>query len=137
MTQCGGQYYCPKNCSNVYNISELGDRLLFPPNFGWDNVMVRYFEDTSMNDMLIPIIAIDTFVLGLMWWDCRFNDRKQNLAVKYGSDYGKLKFGLLKELNKRTLAELGMILSPPAYIPSYITGRTNRYEGSLWTYWRY
>jgi hypothetical protein len=137
MTQCGCNYYCPKDCSNVYNISELGDRLLFPPNFGWDHVMVRYFVNSPLKEMNIPVIAIDTFIVGLMWWDCRFNDRKQNLAVKYSLDYGKLKFELLKELNKRRLAELGMILSPPAYIPSYITGRTNRYEGSLWTYWRY
>lgn len=129
MIQCGCFNYCAKGCENVYNISELGDRLIFPPNFGWDNVMVRYYEDTRMSDMNIPVIAIDTFILGLMWWDVRFDDKKQMLEVKYGRDYGKLKFGLLKELNRRRVKELGRIMSPPAYVPSYSYSFTDKYEG--------
>jgi hypothetical protein len=126
--QCGC-FPCSKSeFSNIYNISELGDRLIFPANFGWDNVMIRWYEDSSDAD--IPIIAIDTFVAGLKWWDCRFNDKKLKLAKVYESDYSALKFGLVKELNKYRIAELGKIVSPPIYIPSYITGRTNKYEGN-------
>ena len=128
-TQCG----CfPFGCmqENFYNISELGDRLLFPANFGWDSVIVRTYEDIDLKDLQIPIISIDTFITGLMWWDCRFNDKKQQLATKYGMDYSKLKFGLLKELNKYRIAELAMIMAPPRYIPSFISGGSNKYEGS-------
>jgi len=127
--QCGGYPYCLKSCNNIYNISELGDRLIFPSNFGWDDVIIRWYDDTGLKDLEIPIVAIDTFVVGLMWWDCRFNDRKQNLAGVYGSQYATLKFGLLKELNKYRIAELQMIMAPPVYVPSYIVGTSNQYEG--------
>lgn len=126
--QCGCFPCSRSEFNNIYNISELGDRLIFPANFGWDNVMIRWYEDAS--DAEIPIIAIDTFVIGLKWWDCRFNDKKLKLAKVYESDYSALKFGLVKELNKYRIAELGKIVSPPIYIPSYITGRTNKYEGN-------
>lgn len=129
MTQCGCFPYCC-NSENIYNISELGDRLLFPHNFGWDNVIVRYYEDLSGPDLQIPIIALNTFVVGLMWWDCQFNDKKQALADKYGLQYSRMKGGLVKEINKYRIAELAMIVAPPRFIPSFIAGRTNQYEGN-------
>lgn len=127
--QCGCFPYFRQDCDNVYNISELGDRIIFPHNFGWDHVVVRWYEDTGLKDLQIPIIAIDTYVMGLMWWDCRFNDKKQLLADKYGRQYANLKFGLIKELNKYRVAELAMIMMPPVYVPGYIRGRTNQSEG--------
>lgn len=128
-TQCGSYPYMTNGCENIYNISELGDRLIFPPNFGWDKVMVRWYE--SAGEILIPISVVDVFVVGTMWWDCRFNDKKQALAVKYGADYANLKFGSLKELNRYRIKELGQIISPVAYIPSSMESRTNKNEGSL------
>lgn len=127
--QCGFFPYFRPECSNAYNISELGDRIIFPNDFGWDSVIVRSYEDVGLVDLQIPIISIDTFIMGLMWWDTRFNDKKQNLADKYGSQYATLKFGLTKELNKYRVAELGMIVSPPRFVPSMIRSRTNQYEG--------
>ena len=134
MTQCGCFPYCC-NTENIYNISELGDRLLFPHNFGWDNVIVRYYEDISGPDLQIPIIAINTFVMGLMWWDCQFNDKKQALADKYGLQYSRMKGGLVKEINKYRIAELAMIVAPPRFMPSFISGRTNQYEGNYRFYY--
>lgn len=129
MIQCGGYPLLRNEFNNIYNISELGDRIIFPHNFPWDKVILRWYEDTGLNDLQIPIISVDTFVTGLMWWDCRFSDNKQPLADKYGRQYATLKFGLVKELNKRRIAELGKIVSPSRFMPSYITGRTNQYEG--------
>lgn len=123
--QCGSFPYFANCTNNIYNISELGDRLIFPHNFGWDKVMVRWYDDTSIKDTEIPIIAIDTFIMGLKWWDCRFNDNKQALADKYGNIYSKLKFGLIKELNKYRIAEISMIMNPPAYIPGFTRDRVN------------
>lgn len=131
MVQCGCFNYCASGCENIYNISELGDRLLFPANFGWDNVIVRTYEDARMSDMQIPVVAIDTFIVGLMWWDVRFDDKKQMLEPKYSNDYSRLKFGLLKQLNKRRISELAKVMSPPAHIPSYSYSFTNQYEGRL------
>lgn len=135
--QCGSFPYFRRECNNIYNISELGDKLIFPSDFGFDTVIVRWYEDLGLKDIQIPVIAIDTFILGLMWWDCRFNDNKQALGDKYGRDYAKLKFGLLKELNKYRTAELGMIIAPPTYVPSYFRDRTsiayfNNYTNNLW-----
>lgn len=137
MTQCGAFNYCRPGFNNIYNISELGDRLIFPANFGWDHVMVRTYEDLSANEIEIPIVALDVFVMGLMWWDCRFNDKKQALAAQYSQLYSDLKFGLLKDLNRYRIEELGMIMSPPAFVPSYIRSRTDKYEGAFRNYLRY
>lgn len=129
-TQCGCFPYMDPE-SNYYNISELGNRIIFPSNFGWDKVLVRWYEDLSLSEIKIPIIAIDTFIMGLMWWDKMFNDKEQALAANYGNQYATLKFGLIKELNKYRIAELQMIVAPPRYVPSYINGRTDRWEGSF------
>ena len=127
-TQCG-MYCSGSSFTNIYNISELGDRLLFPPNFGWDHVIVRYYEDEGINDIKIPVIALRVFVMGLMYWDCMFNDKKQPLADKYGVQYSRMKQGLVVDMNRFRLSELAMIMFPPRTIPSYMVGYTNQYEG--------
>lgn len=128
--QCGCYPYgYDRNCNNIYNISELGNRLIFPHNFGYDRVMVRYYADVNLNDLQIPLIAVDTFVMGLKWWDKKYSDnaKDQALASIYGKEYALMKFGLLRELNKYRIAELGKIFTPPKYIPSYTLGRYNIY----------
>jgi len=117
-------------CANVYNIDELGNRLLFPFNFGWDKVLIRYYTNVNLQSLQIPFIALDTFIAGLMWWDCRFNDNKQALAAVYENNYNKLKWGLLLELNKYRIAEQRMILTPPVYMPTYLP--LNWYWGWGW-----
>lgn len=109
-------------CDNVYNISELGDRLIFPHHFGWDKVIVRYYTDIDTNNLQIPFIALDTFIVGLKWWDNRFSDNmeRRKLALGFEADYTKLKWGLLTELNKYRIAEMRMIFTPPVFIPSYL-----------------
>lgn len=128
--QCGQYPYFKKGCNNVYNISELGDRLIFPHNFGWDKVIIRWYPDSGLNEIKIPMIAVNTFIMGLKWWDCQFNDKKQKEAAIYGQKYAVMKFGLLRELNKYRLAELRMILSPPMFVPSNVLDRAyNRLNG--------
>ncbi len=127
-TQCGGfPIGFNRECNNIYNISELQDRLIFPWNFGHDSVMIRFYEDVDLNKLQIPLIAVDTFVMGLLWWDTRFsmNKNEQLLSIGFGKQYATMKFGLLKELNKYRIAEIGQILSPKAYIPSYVLGINN------------
>lgn len=120
--QCGQFPLFQHNCNNIYNISELGDRLIFPKNFGWDKVIVRWYPDTGLNEIKIPMMAVNTFIMGLKWWDTQFNDKKQREAAVFGRNYALMKFGLLRELNKYRLAELKMILTPPVFVPSNVLG---------------
>lgn len=128
--QCGGYPFGLRSeCNNIYNISELGNRLIFPHNFGHDKVMVRYYVDTNLNDLQIPLIAVDTFIMGLLWFDNKYshNPKKQAAAANFGNQYARMKFGLLRELNKYRIAELGKIFTPPKYIPSYTLGSDNSF----------
>lgn len=121
-TQCGyGRF--GGHFNNVYNISELGDTLIFPHNFGFDEVMIRYYIDVNLQDLYVPRIAVNTFIMGLKWWDCQFNDKKQELAAIYGHKYSIMKFGLIMELNKYRISELRMIITPPVFVPGTIGAR--------------
>jgi hypothetical protein len=122
--QCGGFHKGLNHCNNIYNISELGDRLIFPNDFGYRSVLVRYYADVNRNDLQIPSIALDTFIAGIKWWDCRFDDKKQVLADHFEQVYSKLKWGLFLELNKYTISEQRMLLSPPVFVPSFIKNKS-------------
>jgi hypothetical protein len=121
--QCGNDRVCHNPFGMIYNISEEGNRLIFPAHFGFDKVLVRFYATVPTNQIKIPLIAVDTFVLGCKWWAVRWNDNKQALAEKYKHDYAQSKWGLLGELNRRTIQEYRMLLTPPVYVPSY----TNNY----------
>jgi hypothetical protein len=121
--QCGCDRFCHDPFRDVYNISEDGNRLIFPSNFGFDKVLIRWYGTTNTADIKVPLIAVDAFAAGLMWWDVRFDKAQQNLAVKFEADYTRMKWGLFSELNKRRIAEYRMIFTPPVFMPSYITGR--------------
>jgi len=125
--QCGIDACYHNPFSTVYNISETGNRIIFPANFGFDRVLVRFYKTTNTADIQIPLIAIDAFAAGLKWWDVRFDDKRQNLSMKYEQDYTKMKWGLFSILNKRRMAEWRMILTPPVYMPSYINQRNTTY----------
>lgn len=125
--QCGIDTCCYNPFTTIYNITETGDRIIFPANFGFDKVLVRYYKTAKTGEIRIPLIALDAFAMGLKWWDVRFNDKKQNLAIKYEQDYTKMKWGLFSILNKRRIAEWRMILTPPVYMASYINQHNTTY----------
>lgn len=114
--QCGG---FPRDCNNIYNISEMGDRLIFPKNFGFDKVRVRTYEEPDLNNLQIPFISVNTFILGCLFWDTQFNPKEQKLAAIYEQRYALSKFGLIGELNKYTIEEQRMMFTPPVFVPSY------------------
>lgn len=118
-------------CRNIYNISELGNRLIFPHDFGYDRVMIRYYVNPDLNNMQIPRIAVDTFIAGLKWFDVKWNDnpKMQALEPKYAQTYAKMKFGLLRELNKYRIAELAKIIAPKKYLPQTTLGWGAFYYG--------
>lgn len=120
--QCGQDIRCFNPFRDIYNISEEGNRLIFPPSFGFDKVLVRWYGVQSTGDIKVPLIAADTFATGLLFYDHEystdFNDQK--LASIFGDKYSKKKWGLFSDLNRRRIAEYRMILTPPVYVPSYI-----------------
>lgn len=112
--RCGGN-----NLSNVYNISVSGDRITFPYTFGWDKVMIRFYEDINLRDLQIPYMAKSTFMTGLQYFATCHHDKKQNLAAVYDRKYSRQKWGLFLELNKHRLGDIKDIFTPQAYMPSY------------------
>ncbi len=122
--QCGGYpYKCGNGYNNIYNISELGDRIIFPSNFGWDKIMIRGFIDISLRDLKIPYLAKETFMTGMQYFASTNHDKKQQLSAFYSQKYSKQKWGLLLTLNKNTIAEQKQIFTPKAFMPSYIENR--------------
>jgi len=122
-TQCGGYPRGRRNeFKNIYNISELGNRLIFPHDFGWDKVMVRFYSDISLQDLQIPYFAMECFMAGLQYFATTNNDNKQQLAKMYEANYSKRKKGLFLYLNQYRIAELAEIVSPHVYVPSYNQG---------------
>ena len=122
-TQCGGYPRGHKDgFRNIYNISELGNRLIFPHDFGWDKVMVRFYSDISLQDLQIPYFAMECFMAGLQYFATTNNDNKQQLAKMYEANYSKRKKGLFLYLNQYRIAELAEIVSPHVYVPSYNQG---------------
>jgi len=124
-TQCGC-YFSRGNCRNqfndIYNISELGNRLIFPKNFGHKKVLIRYYESVPLEKMTIPFIAVPTFIMGLKYYYTLYNDNMQRLNDGYNVKYAKMKWGLLGELNKYTVKELGSMFAQKTYMPSYFGG---------------
>ena len=117
--QCGQEVRCHNPYRDVYNISEEGNRLIFPSNFGFDKVMVRWYGTTKTGEIKVPLLAVPTYILGLKWYIYRFDDNKQALAQNYSVQYSQSQWGLFSMINRRRLADWRMILTPPVYVPSY------------------
>lgn len=119
--ECGtGFANCGNYFTNSYNITELGNRIIFPYNFGFDRVLVRYYADEQLKDIKVPTIAKEAFIVGIKYWETLIDDDKQGLNSAYSAKYSKLKWALLQELNKGRIAEMQMAMTPPVYIPEYL-----------------
>lgn len=126
--QCGS-FHGRGGFQNIYNIEEGQNKLIFPPHFPFDKVLLRWYYDVDLKDMQIPIVAKQTFMNGLQCFANEHNEKKQGMANISCQKYSKQKFGLLLELNKFTMDEMRMILTPPVFIPSYKDHRTDWSRG--------
>jgi hypothetical protein len=116
--KCFSQYDKWGCFKNIYNISEEGNRLVFPANFGWDKVLVRFFRDINLRDLQIPRMSLQAFKSGLKWWDTQFKDKiPQYLKDNYERHYSKQKFADFLELNKYRIAEIRQMFTPHIYVP--------------------
>ena len=115
--------------NNIYNISELGDRLIFPHDFGFEKVLVRFYEDIELDKLVIPYSAKGTFMTGLLYFSSKYNAELMQISEAFGQRYSREKWGLFLELNKMRIAELGNTIAPQAFVPSYKDHRTDRWWG--------
>lgn len=126
--QCGGfPRGFRKGFHNVYNISENGNRLVFPHNFGFEKVLVRFYEDISIENLLIPYIAKDTFMTGVQYFAMKQNPELRDMAGSFGQQYSREKWGLFLELQKMRIKELGNTIAPVSHVPSYMDHREDRW----------
>lgn len=131
-TQCGNHSW-HNQFNNVYNLNELGNRIVLPHNFPFDNVVIRYFADIQLRDLQIPYMAKECFMDGLQWLANTHKEDKQQIALVYQKKYTDKKWGLLQELNKYRIAELKMITTPPIWMPSFIEERhAHGWGGDIW-----
>lgn len=129
-TQCGFETHeFRRGFHNIYNISEDGKRLVFPHNFGFEKALVRFYEDISFDNLLIPYIAKDTFMTGVQYFSMKQNLDMRDMAASFGQQYSREKWGLFLELNKMRLAALGNTIAPAAHVPSYMDHRRDRLWG--------
>lgn len=119
--QCGTFPFGHRRGNNIYNIDTTGNRLIFPKDFGWSHVVVRFYEDITIDDLMIPYIAKPTFMTGLQYFSTMHNEKKIQVAEVFGNKYSRQKWGLMQDLNKYRLDEMRMMLTPPVYVPSYIS----------------
>ena len=128
-TQCGCHPYGVDGFfNNIYNISQEGNRIILPYNFGWDKIMIRFYEDIDTKDIKIPSIAKSCFMTGLKFYSTQFNDKKIQLSNAYGQEFSRKKWGLLLELNKNTIAENAAIYTPQTFVPTYIVNHNHNYR---------
>lgn len=123
---CDGRRGIRRDFHNVYNIGENGKRLVFPSDFGFEKALVRFYEDVSLENLVIPYIAKETFMTGVLWFAYEHNADMAQVAQMYGQQYSRQKWGLFNELNKMRISELGNTIAGQSYIPSYVNHREDR-----------
>lgn len=129
-TQCGcDSIGFRRDFHNIYNISENGNRLIFPHNFGFEKALVRFYEDIELSNLMIPYVAKDTFMTGVQYFAMKQNPDMRDMATSFGQQYSREKWGLFLELNKMRLSELGKTIAPSAHMPSYMDHREDRFFG--------
>jgi len=103
--------------NNIYNINDQGDKLIFPYDFGFDRVLLRYYSNVPMQEMKVPFAAAYAFICGIMFYNIAFDDKQQQMAMVLSMKYSRAKFALIEELNKYNQQEVLEIMSPYTYVP--------------------
>lgn len=115
--ECGRWFAIPCYFNNIYNINDEGTKLIFPYNFAFDRILLRYYSDTPMREMKVPFMASYAFICGIMWYNICFDPRQTQLERLLSKRYVDAKFALIQELNKISQDEMRMIMNPPVYVP--------------------
>jgi hypothetical protein len=115
--------------SNTYNIGATGSRLVFPTDFGFEKVIVRFYKDIDLNDLQIPYFAKQTFMSGMQAFAFEYNPVDFKMSENMAGKYSRQKWGLYLELQRMRIKELGITIAPASMVPSYMDHREDRWIG--------
>lgn len=121
--------------NNIYNITDDGKRLIFPVGFPHRKVLLGFYKGIQISDIKVPFMARVCFMTGLAWMDTLLSTDpgEQKMNIIYGRRYADMKWGCLLEMNKSTIAEYRMTLTPPVEWPC----QTHPFYASLPNWDRY
>lgn len=108
---------CWTKCNTVspdtYNISEQGDRLVFPSNFAFDKVLLRYYVNPTGRTLLIPIIAKEAFIAGIKHYTVPHKRRPVLWEIQLWEKKWIKGKGYVKGIiNRYSIAEWYSVLTP-------------------------
>ena len=114
-----GYNFSAKNLNNSYNITTNGDRLIFPHDFAFKKVLVRYYQDIKLNDIKIPSIAKEAMMVGIKYYDTLLDESKVRINQVFAEKYARMKGGVMAMLNKLNKDQQRLALTPPVTIPNF------------------
>ena len=119
MVECGSWFSRGGFFNNVFNITESGDRLIFPSDIPIDKVLVRYYPVVDLRNIKVPLVARSAMITGILYENMRFKTDRESVLMtrEFSRRYTNESFALISELNRYTSAEKNVIMSPVAYIP--------------------
>lgn len=90
---------------NTYKVSDSGNRLVFPPHFPYDHVLVRTYVMQKTKEIRIPFLAAKPVRLGIKLEEAIFNSSEREIA-KWQRLYNMAKSDLMRNINKIKLKEV-------------------------------
>ena len=114
-----GYNFSAFNLNNSYNITTEGDRLVFPHNFAFKRILVRYYEDIKINDIKVPSIAKEAMMMGIKYYDTLLDENKLKINQVFAEKYARMKGGVMSMLMKVNKDQQRMALTPPVHIPNF------------------
>jgi hypothetical protein len=95
---------CNQSSSLSYNVSDGGNRIVFPSSFHFEKVLLRYFCDLPKKELRIPIIAKQALMYGIKHEIAIFDKKEPELVIRrFASLYAKEKSKLRTLLNRYSL----------------------------------
>lgn len=116
--ECGAWFAGPCTVAGSYNLNDAGNRIIFPPHFAFDRVLVRYYYTPDNRELKIPRIAAYAAIMGIMYYDIAFDNNQAKMALLRQQQFTNSVFALILELNKYTLNNMYNMMAPKVYIPS-------------------
>lgn len=95
-----------KERTTTYNITKDGNRLILPPKFAFDKIVLRYYATIKTKDILIPRLGLKAFMTGLkkemVLWDKKATDRE---LAKWEMEHSKAVAVFRRNTNRMTLRD--------------------------------
>lgn len=105
--ECGRTFHhCCETHDPTFNVSEGGDRIIFPSGFMYEKVLFRFFYDAPTPKLLVPVVARRAIMYGIKE-DLEVFDRKPSMqkANMFSSKYTIEKTRMQKLFTRYSLKE--------------------------------